>query len=102
MSAETLFDLLRTSATATPDAVALTDTSTHETVTYAELQDRALRAAAGLRALGFSRGDTLAIWLSNGVEWVVLEFAGAYPGVLVVGLNPRYKPNETAHLLRVS
>jgi fatty-acyl-CoA synthase len=102
MSAETLFDLLRTSATATPDAVALTDTSTHETVTYAELQDRALRAAAGLRALGFSRGDTLAIWLSNGVEWVVLEFASAYLGVLVCGLNPRYKPNEIAHLLRVS
>lgn len=102
MSAETLFELLRTRVTATPDAVALTDTSTRETVRYAELQDRALRAAAGLRALGFSRGDTLAIWLSNSVEWVVLEFAAAYLGVLVAGLNPRYKPNEIAHLLRVS
>ncbi|MFI4986225.1 MAG: AMP-binding protein [Alphaproteobacteria bacterium] len=76
--------------------------SAGRTMTRCQLAARAAEAAAGLQALGFRRGDALALWLPNGVEWLILFFAAARLGVLVVPVSTRYRTFEASHLLRTS
>ncbi|SFE33246.1 AMP-binding protein [Blastococcus tunisiensis] len=98
---ETMLDLLRSSAASHGSAEALRMCDGDEHVTYEELLARVETVAAGLHAAGFRRGDSIALWLPSSIEWVVLEFAAAGLGILVVPLNTRYKPAEVAHLLGV-
>ncbi|MCU1614387.1 MAG: Fatty-acyl-CoA synthase [Frankiales bacterium] len=98
---ETMLDLLRGSAASHGSAVALSMSDRDEQLTYDELLARVEVAAAGLQAAGFRRGDSIALWLPSSIEWVVLEFAAAGLGILVVPLNTRYKTTEIAHLLGV-
>lgn len=100
-SPQTLLDMLQGSARSTPQAVALEMCDSGALVTYAELLAQAEKGAAGLHAAGFRRGDSIAMWLPSSIEWVVLEFAAASLGILVVPLNTRYKAAEVAHLLGV-
>jgi acyl-CoA synthetase (AMP-forming)/AMP-acid ligase II len=71
-------------------------------LSYAGLAEESAKAAAGLRDLGFRRGDRLALWLPNRPEWVVLLLAATRLGVAVVAINTRYRAVELAHVLRVS
>ena len=73
-----------------------------KTITRGELRRAAADAAQGLAALGFKRGDALALWLPNGVAWLQLLFAAARLGVLIVPISTRYKAAEVKHLLTVS
>lgn len=98
---ETMLDLLRSTAASHGSAVAVRMCDGDEQVTYQELLARVEVAAAGLLAAGFRRGDSIALWLPSSIEWVVLEFAAAGLGILVVPLNTRYKTAEVAHLLSV-
>src|ERR1700691_3697218 len=95
----TVWDLLLSCAERSPAATALTDESTGQSVSYAQLLDRAPRLSTGLAELGVQRGDRLAMWLPNSVEWVALALAAGRLGVLTVPLNPRYKVHEVSHLL---
>ena len=72
------------------------------TVSRGQLRAAALAAAHGLRALGFKRGDVLALWLPNGLAWVQLLFAAAHLGVLIVPVSTRYRAAEVKYLLEVS
>ena len=69
------------------------------TVTYAELDDLALRAAHGLRAQGVGRGDRVA-WLGlNSIEMVAAMLGTAKLGAVFVPLNTRLAPPEVAWIL---
>ena len=70
-----------------------------ERITFAELRARVDAFAAGLAALDLGRGDALAIWLPNRPLWFVAQYAAARLGVVVVGLNPRYRARELAYIL---
>jgi acyl-CoA synthetase (AMP-forming)/AMP-acid ligase II len=96
--AATLFDLLRKSAGqfGNRPAVIMPDTQTPRVITYAQLLEESTRVAQGLRRLGLRRGDAMALWLPNVPEWLVLEFAAAAVGLLVIGLNTRYRVEEAA------
>jgi len=59
-------------------------------------------AAAWLAAHGIGRGDVIAVWLVNRLEWVVLLFAAARLGAIVAAVNTRYRSAEVAHLLKLS
>jgi len=68
-------------------------------VTYAELDDLALRAAHGLRAQGVGRGDRVA-WLGlNSIEMVAAMLGTAKLGAVFVPLNTRLAPPEVAWIL---
>jgi fatty-acyl-CoA synthase len=71
-------------------------------VTFAEFRARVARLAGGLAALGLGRGDALAIWMPNRPSWFVAQHACARLGVVVVGLNPRYKAHELRYILQDS
>ena len=52
------------------------------------------QAARGLLALGIQPGEHVAIWATNVPEWVVLQFATARIGAVLVNINPAYRPFE--------
>ena len=60
-----LADLFETVAATVPDRIAIRAASA--TLTYAELNDRAERLAAGLATNGVTRGDTVGLFKRGGV-----------------------------------
>jgi fatty-acyl-CoA synthase len=62
--------------------------------TYRELKERVDAFAAGLLALGLNRGDRIGIWSPNNAEWVITQFATAKAGLILVNINPAYRPVE--------
>jgi fatty-acyl-CoA synthase len=58
--------------------------------------------AAWLAANDIGKGDVIAVWLVNRLEWVSLLFAAARLGAIVAAVNTRYRSAELAHLLRLS
>jgi acyl-CoA synthetase (AMP-forming)/AMP-acid ligase II len=72
------------------------------TATYRELWDRALRVAGGLRAAGVGPGDRVAVGLPNGLAWMLGFWGAQLAGAVVVPLNTRLAPAETAFVLQDS
>ena len=62
--------------------------------TYAELRQRALRAAAAFTGLGVRKGDRVAICLPNGMDWAVAFFGAVCAGAVVVPLNTALSAGE--------
>jgi fatty-acyl-CoA synthase len=60
------------------------------------------RVAKGLLKIGVKRGDHVAIWATNVPEWVVLQFATAKIGAVLVTVNTSYKGTELEYVLRQS
>jgi long-chain acyl-CoA synthetase len=90
-----LVDLVEQSARRYPKRPALEFFG--RTTTYAELQDQIERAANGLRKLGVSAGDRVAIVLPNCPQHVVAFYAVLRLGGVVVEHNPLYTPRELRH-----
>ena len=90
-----LLDLVEESATRFRKHIAL-EFFRHET-TYGELQRQIERAANGLRKLGVSKGDRVAIILPNCPQHVVAFYAALRLGAVVVEHNPLYTPRELRH-----
>jgi fatty-acyl-CoA synthase len=70
--------------------------------TYTELWDQTTRAARGLLARGIRKGDRVGIWAPNRAEWVVIQYATARIGAILVNINPAYKTAELAYVLQQS
>jgi fatty-acyl-CoA synthase len=69
---------------------------------YAALNDNAERLAGALLGRGYRPGERIAIWGPNHPEWVLLEYALAKAGLVLVALNPLYKLGELQFALRDS
>lgn len=97
-AAASLGELLSRSAKAWPDREAVV--YSHQPAvpavrwTYAELDAAATRLAASLLAVGYEPGDRVAILAPNHPEWLMLEYAFAKAGLVLVALNPLYKESE--------
>jgi fatty-acyl-CoA synthase len=57
------------------------------------------RIAAGLFALGIQPGDRVGIWSTNCAEWVMLQYACALSGIILVNVNPAYRSHELRYVL---
>jgi fatty-acyl-CoA synthase len=66
---------------------------------YRELGERVEDAARGLLALGIRPGDHVAVWATNIPEWVILQFATARIGAVLVTINPAYRAHELKYVL---
>ncbi len=71
-------------------------------VSRADLRAAATALAARLHALGFRRGDRLAVWLPDGAGWLQCLFACARLGVLVVPISTRFTVAEARRVLEVA
>jgi len=67
--------------------------------TYTEFDARVSRLAAGLLALGLRPGDRVGIWSQNCAEWVLVQFATARAGLVMVNINPAYRRSELEYVL---
>ncbi len=67
--------------------------------TYAEFRSDVREAARALMALGVRPGEHVAVWATNWPQWVVLQFAAAHAGVVLVNVNPAYRAHELEYVL---
>jgi len=67
--------------------------------TYRDFDERVTRLAAGLLALGLQPGDRVGIWSQNCAEWVLVQFATARAGLIMVNINPAYRRSELEYVL---
>ena len=69
------------------------------TLSWYSLRDRADELAAALLAHGVTRGDRVAIWAPNRLEWLITQFGTARIGAILVNINPAYREHELAFAL---
>jgi fatty-acyl-CoA synthase len=81
------------------DREALVDRPSGRRWTYAELDRDVDRVARGLLALGVQQGDRVGIWAPNCAEWVLVQYAAAKIGALLVNINPAYRTHELSYVL---
>ncbi len=73
-----------------------------ERITYNEMGQGVKSFAKGLLKLGIKRGDKVGIWLSNGPEWVIVEFAISKIGAVMVPLSTRFMAFDLEYILKQS
>jgi fatty-acyl-CoA synthase len=95
----TIGQVLRETAVRFPDRPAAVFSLRHWRMTWAELDREVDRVARGLLGLGLVRGDHFGVWATNVPEWLLLQFATARIGVVLVTVNPSYRPSELAYVL---
>ena len=96
----TLAQQLARTAEAHPDRDALVFEGRR--LSWAETQAEVLRVARALRAAGVERGDHVAVWVPNHIEWILLWLGANAIGAVIVAINTRYKTEEVAYILRQS
>ncbi|MFE9243292.1 AMP-binding protein [Nocardiopsis sp. NPDC006938] len=91
-------DLARTVA-AHPDRDALVDRTSGLRLTYRRFGEEVERVALGLLGLGVAKGDRVGIWAPNRSEWVLVQYATARIGAVLVNINPAYRTHELEYVL---
>ncbi|WP_431041592.1 AMP-binding protein [Streptomyces sp. P1-3] len=82
------------------DRDALVDIPSGRRWTYAEFGQAVEAVALGLLAKGIGKGDRVGIWAVNCAEWVLIQFATARIGAVMVNINPAYRVHELAYVLK--
>ncbi|HUR51814.1 MAG TPA: AMP-binding protein [Mycobacteriales bacterium] len=67
--------------------------------TYRQLDVQVDRLARGLLARGVQKGDRVGIWSPNCHEWVLVQYATARLGAVLVTINPAYRTHELAYVV---
>jgi fatty-acyl-CoA synthase len=99
---ETIGDNLRRTVALHGDREALVVHAQGYRATYRELWAATSEVARGLLAFGVQKGDRVGIWSPNRFEWVLVQYAAARVGAVLVNINPAYKTAELEHALRQS
>jgi len=99
---ETVGANLRRIAAGNGDREAVVDVPAGRRWTYAQFDADTDVLARGLIAAGMAAGDRVGIWAPNCAEWVLLQYATAKAGVILVNINPAYRSHELGYALRQS
>src|SRR5437868_11391363 len=99
---ETIGENLRRTVERFGDREALVVRHQNFRATYRAFWELTGLAARGLLARGVRTGDRVGVWSPNRYEWVVLQFAAARVGAILVTVNPAYKALELEHVLNAS
>jgi acyl-CoA synthetase (AMP-forming)/AMP-acid ligase II len=94
---ETVPDMLHDSAVRHADREAVVDGPVR--LSFTALRDEAQQVANALAAEGVEPGDRVALWASNGWQWVVTACGIWLRGAVIVPLSSRWKPAEITPLL---
>jgi fatty-acyl-CoA synthase len=71
-------------------------------LTYAELDAAIDAVASALLRAGIAAGDRVGIWAPNCVQWILVQYATAKIGAILVNVNPAYRSHELEYVLRQS
>ena len=99
---ETIGANLARTARAHPERDALVECASSRRWTYAQFDAATADLARGLMAAGIAVGDRVGIWSPNCAEWVLLQYAAAKAGAILVNLNPAYREHEIQYTLQQS
>jgi fatty-acyl-CoA synthase len=99
---ETIGENLERTAARVPDNLALVSRHQNRRFTYAEFNAAVDEVARGLLALGLEVGDRVGIWSPNCYEWVLVQYATAKVGIILVNINPAYRTSELSYALNQS
>ncbi|MGW7493986.1 AMP-binding protein [Streptomyces luteogriseus] len=83
-----------------PDREALVDVPSGRRWTYAEFGAAVGELASALHASGVAKGDRVGIWAVNCPEWVLVQYATARIGAIMVNINPAYRTHEVEYVLK--
>jgi fatty-acyl-CoA synthase len=100
--ADTIGQNLARTAARFPDREALVDVPSGRRWTYRELAADVDEVARALLATGVDKGDRVGIWAPNRPEWVLVQYATAAIGAIMVNINPAYRRHEVGFVLRQS
>jgi len=99
---ETIGQNLRRTASRWPAADALVDLAQGVRYTYEEFDAAVDNLARALLGAGMAKGDRVGVWAPNCSEWVLLQYATARVGVILVNINPAYRTYELQYALNQS
>jgi fatty-acyl-CoA synthase len=99
---EPIFHNLRRAADRFGDREALVAAHQSRRATYRELVAECEIVARGLMARGVKKGDRVGIWSPNRFEWVIVQYATAAMGAILVNINPAYRTSELEYALNQS
>ncbi|KOS06071.1 AMP-binding protein [Flavobacterium akiainvivens] len=85
-----------------PDNDALVCVQQHYRATYSQFYTQTTTVAKALLANGITKGDRVGIWSPNRAEWVLLQYATARIGAILVNINPAYRSSELEYVLNQS
>ena len=101
----TVGSVLREAAAAAPERTAIVayglEPGERRTWTFAHLLRDAERTARALLQR-FAPGEHVAVWANNVPEWLLLEFGAALARLVLVTVNPAFRPRELDYVLRQS
>ncbi|GAA2648793.1 AMP-binding protein [Streptomyces vastus] len=83
-----------------PERDALVDVPSGRRWTYEEFGAAVGEVARGLLAKGVTKGDRVGIWAVNCPEWVLIQYATARIGAIMVNINPAYRAHELEYVLK--
>lgn len=95
----TLGQMLDATVARYPDNDAIVYVDRNFRLTYRQFQQSVDDLAKGLMALGVQKGEKVAIWATNIPNWVILQFATAKIGAILLTVNINYKSAEIEYLL---
>ncbi|WP_030241065.1 MULTISPECIES: AMP-binding protein [unclassified Streptomyces] len=85
-----------------PDREALVDVPSGRRWTYRQFGAAVDELASALLASGVTKGDRVGIWAVNCPEWVLVQYATARIGAIMVNINPAYRTHEVEYVLNQS
>jgi fatty-acyl-CoA synthase len=84
------------------DREAMVDHPSGKRWTYRQLLDDVDALARSLLEKGVAKGDRIGIWAPNCPEWVLIQYATAKIGAILVNVNPSYRAHELQYALNQS
>src|SRR5262245_61923538 len=102
MLADTIPQTLINTAARFPNREALVLCHQGIRLTWSQLAQESGRVARGLLQLGLEPNDRVGIWASNCVEWILLQYACAWAGLVLVNVNPAYRAHDLSFILSKS
>ncbi|HTZ44669.1 MAG TPA: AMP-binding protein [Jatrophihabitans sp.] len=99
---DTIGDNLARTAARYPDREAVVEFATGRRLSYAQFDAEVDRLARGLLARQVRVGDRVGIWAPNCVDWMLVQYATARIGVILVNINPAYRSHELSYVLQQS
>ncbi|MUV02821.1 AMP-binding protein [Flavobacterium rakeshii] len=85
-----------------PDNDALVCVEQNYRSSYSEFYNQTTTVAKSLLAKGIAKGERVGIWSPNRSEWVLLQYATARVGIILVNINPSYRSSELEYVLNQS
>ncbi|MDR3350808.1 MAG: AMP-binding protein [Prevotellaceae bacterium] len=102
LKGQTIGENLRETVGKYGDREALVVVEQNYRATYKEFWAQTTEVSKGLMAYGIKRGDRVGIWAANRFEWVLVQYATARIGAIMVNINPAYKTTGLQYALEQS